>query len=66
MVPDPVLVFAGVVPVVVAAVFEGVDAAGVFVPPLEPDAVPFKQLVLAKLNENTRCKKKKITTYNPL
>jgi len=44
--PVPALVFAGLVPVVVAAVFAGVDAAGVFVPPLEPEAVPFKQLVL--------------------
>jgi hypothetical protein len=43
-----------VVPVVVAAVFVGVVAAGVFVPALEPEAVPFKQLVVAKRNENTK------------
>lgn len=42
-------VFAGEVPVVVAAALVGVDAAGAFVPALTPEAVPFKQLVLAKL-----------------
>ena len=39
--------------VVPAAV--GVDAGVVAVPALEPEAtVPFKQLVLPKLNENTK------------
>jgi hypothetical protein len=38
---------------VVAPPVVGDDAAGVAVPALEPDAVPFKQLVLPKLNKNT-------------
>ena len=41
----------------VAAPVVGDDAPVLAAGPLEPEAVPFKQLVLPKLNENTKSMK---------
>lgn len=51
---------------VVAPLLVGVDAPVLAAGALEPEAVPFKQLVLPKLNKNTEpIFKIKFTTYRP-